>query len=429
MKLLFNAIPEICLPLAYQGILMQVKLTAGFISTAPKPETGKDRVIYWDEKRPGFGLMVTATGKRSFVFQYRNAKGELRRASVNGTTKLADAHKWADIVQGDVAKGADPVARKKAETAERSVKGRFRAIAEEILKRESPKVRSMGQRRAVLKRILYPAFGDKPMDQIKRRDIVKLLDEVEDKSGAPMADMVLMVIRRIMNWHAARDDEFRSPVVRGMSRSNPNERARTRVLTDGEIRAVWRTADENKGSPGVQMFGRLVQYILLTAVRRNEGARMVREERSGADWLIPAARVKGKRDFLIPLSPATVAVLDAVLIIGDGLIGPVFTTDGARPLASFSQFKNAFDKKCGVTDWTIHDLRRTARSLMSRAGVDADHAERAVGHVIGGIRGIYDRHEFYQEKKRAFEALAGQIDQNFNSPPSNVIPLRTEIPA
>ena len=295
---------------------MQVKLTAGFILTAAKPPAGKDRIIYWDEKRPGFGLMVTAKGNRSFVFQYRNAKGDSRRASLSGTTKLADAHKWADIVQGDVAKGADPVAKKKVEQAERSVRGKFLTIAEQYVKRESSKVRSMDQREAVLKRLIYPAFGDKPIDQIRRRDIVALLDEVEDQRGAPMADLVLMVIRRIFNWHAARDDEFRSPVVRGMSRSNPNERARKRTLTDDEIRAVWLTAETIEGPAGLQTFAKLIQFILLTAVRRNEGARMDRKERSGPDWLIPAARVKGKRDFLIPLSEAAVRLLDSLPVMG-----------------------------------------------------------------------------------------------------------------
>jgi hypothetical protein len=82
-----------------------------------------------------------------------------------------------------------------------------------------------------------------------------------------------------------------------------------------------------------------------------------------------------------------------------------------------------------VTGWTIHDLRRTARSLMSRAGVTADHAERAIGHAIRGIRSTYDRHEFYNEKKHAFEALAAQIERIINPSPSNVLPMRADIPA
>jgi len=403
---------------------MQVKLTAGFVLSAAKPADGKDRVIYWDERRPGFGLMVTAGGQRSFVFQYRNAQSESRRASLSGSTKLVDAHKWADILQGDIAKGTDPVATKRVEKAARSKSGKFKTIAEEYLKREKSKVRSMDQRKAILVRLVYPEIGDKVAVKLKRSDIVALLDKVEDEHGAAMADGTLMVVRRICNWHAARDDDFRSPIVRGMGRTNPEERARSRKLDDDEIRAVWRTAEEIEQPQGLWMFGKLLQFILLTGVRRNEGGHMDRSERSGADWLLPGARVKGKREFLIPLSKAVVSLLDSLPVVGDLRSGPVFTSDGTRPLAGFGQFKPEFDKLCPIPHWTIHDLRRTARSLMSRGGVPPDHAERAIGHVIGGIRGVYDRHEFYNEKRHAFEVLAGQIELILDPPPQNVIPLR-----
>jgi integrase len=408
---------------------MQVKLTAGFVATAGAPATGKDRIIYWDDKRPGFGLMVTTTGKRSFVFQYRNDQGDSRRASLSGTTKLPDAHKWADIIQGDVAKGIDPVAKKRTERVAQSKKGKFRTIAEEYVKRERSKVRSMGQRETILVRLVYPVIGNKIAVKLKRSDIVELLDWVEDNHGAAMADAVLMVVRRICNWHAARDDDFRSPIVRGMGRSGE------RILADDEIRALWAATGEiienaEAGPLGLFMHAHLLRYLLLTAVRLKEGARIDSTELSGSDWLIPAARMKNKRDFLIPLSKAAAGLLEAIPVIGGRNAGPIFTTNGTKPIAAFGQFKRAFDKRCSVTGWTNHDLRRTARSLMSRAGVDPDHAERALSHTIGGIRGTYDRHEFYNEKKRAFEALAAQIDRILNPPENNVVPMRNlEIPA
>jgi integrase len=414
---------------------MQVKLTAGFITSAAAPSDGKDRVIYWDDRRPGFGLMVTAKGKRSFVFQYRNGQGDSRRASLSGSTKLPDAHKWADILQGDVAKGVDPVQKKKTDRVAQSKKGRFRTIAEDYVKREASKVRSMDQRKAILDRLIYPVIGDKVAVKLKRSDIVALLDRIEDDHGAGMADSALMVVRRICNWHAARDDDFRSPIVRGMSRGNSE--GRERILSDDEIRAVWQTTGEiitnaEAERIGLFMFAQLLRYILLTAVRRNEGARMDSSELTGGDWLIPAARMKNKRDFLIPLSEAAVSLLDARPAIGGGnggpmverpSAGPIFTTNGTKPIADFSRSKKAFDKRCGATGWTIHDLRRTARSLMSRDGVDPDHAERALSHTIGGIRGTYDRHAFYDEKKRAFEALSRQIALILDPQP-NVIALR-----
>jgi integrase len=68
--------------------------------------------------------------------------------------------------------------------------------------------------------------------------------------------------------------------------------------------------------------------------------------------------------------------------------------------------------------WTLHDLRRTARSLMSRAGISSDHAERALGHVIDGVRSVYDRHKYLAEKQRAFEALAALVEQILNPAPN-----------
>src|SRR5262249_12313687 len=175
----------------------------------------------------------------------------------------------------------------------------------------------------------------------------------------------------------------------GMNRTSKTERARDRVLTDDEIRKVWSTGD------------RYAQFLLLTAARRDEAASMQWKELDGNNWTLPAIRNKVKRDFIRPLSTAAMAVLPPPGHDGEDVFGLAPDT----PLVAFSRIKKQLDAKCGVTGWTFHDLRRTARSLMSRACVNADHAERCLGHAIPGVRGIYDRHEFYDEKKFAFDAL------------------------
>ena len=144
-------------------------------------------------------------------------------------------------------------------------------------------------------------------------------------------------------------------------------------------------------------------------------------EISGADWTLPAARNKVKVDLIRPLSAAAQVTVAAFPRIGRQ--GYVFTIGGNSPLGGFAKFKRRLDQACGVTGWTLHDLRRTARSLMSRAGVPSDHAERCLGHVMPGVRGTYDRHAYHEEKRRAFEALAAQIERIVN-PQENVVPLR-----
>jgi integrase len=227
-----------------------------------------------------------------------------------------------------------------------------------------------------------------------------------------MAGTTLMALRRLFSWHAARDDDFRSPIVRGMRRTS-NE-ARTRVLNDDELRRVWKAAEER-----ADVFGYMVRVLLLTAARRNEVAEMKRAELDNGDWLIPAARAKGGREVLLPLSAKAQVLLAEMPNVGEWM----FSADGARPYLSFTYAKQHFDAACGVTGWTIHDLRRTARSLLSRAGINADVAERCLAHKIGGIRGVYDRHSFYAEKKHAFEALAAQIERIVH-PVDNVTALR-----
>jgi integrase len=106
-------------------------------------------------------------------------------------------------------------------------------------------------------------------------------------------------------------------------------------------------------------------------------------------------------------------------------VGFVWSTNGGgRAISDFGGLKRQLDAASGVKSWRLHDLRRTARSLMSRAGVPSDHAERCLGHVIGGVRGVYDRHEYHAEKQQAFEALAALIERIVGGTQAGVVQLK-----
>jgi integrase len=391
---------------------MRRRLSPAFIASA-KAEPGAERTIYWDDDLPGFGLQVTAAGHKSFVCQYRAGKRS-RRLAIKATLKLGEARKEARAVLGSVAKGHDPLAERRKEQGEAT--NTLRAVADSYFGREGKKLRTAGDRQATLARLVYPKLGTRQIGDIKRSEIVRLLDHIEDERGPVMADRTLAYLRRVFTWHAGRSDDFRSPIVRGMARTKPAERAGDRILSDDEIKAVWAAAGNMNNA-----FGPLVRFILLTAARRNEAAHMRRSEWAGDTWTIPAVRNKGKRDHVVPLSKTAQAILSALPVIGEGRF--VFSHDGKRPVGGFSKFKAKLEKVSGVTRWGLHDLRRTARSLMSRAGVNSDIAERCLGHVIGGVRGVYDRHEYLEEKRLAFAALAAQIERILN-PQENVVPLR-----
>jgi integrase len=164
-----------------------------------------------------------------------------------------------------------------------------------------------------------------------------------------------------------------------------------------------------------------------TAPRYLRGNPAAHPYRHGGARSDACQRNKTKVDLLRPLSKAAVAVLPA-----DDGCKYVFSTDGKNPISGWSKFKVAFDKAVlaelrkqdpeakALPDWTLHDLRRTARTLMSRAGVNTDIAERCLGHVIGGVRGVYDRYEYRDEKAAAYEALANLIARIVNPPAGNV---------
>jgi integrase len=239
-----------------------------------------------------------------------------------------------------------------------------------------------------------------------------------------MAQATLAVLSRVFTWHASRDDDFLTPIRRGMRRTRMSEYARERMLSDDELRAVWRAAEATEG-----FYGYLVRFILLTATRRNEAAGMVRAELSGDDWIIPGARMKGGKEHVVPLSRAAKAIIDEMPNIGSYL----FSADGRRHVRNLDPYKARLDKASGVTGWRLHDLRRTSRSLMSRATVPAtarslmgggkvppDIAERCLAHKIGGVRGVYDRFAYRDEKADAFDALAALVDRIVN-PTASVI--------
>jgi integrase len=303
-----------------------------------------------------------------------------------------------------IGNGTDPaqhLAHKRAQT--------FQAISEQYLLRKTKDHRTRGEIEAMLARLIDPSLGQRPITSINRSDIVRLLDRIEDENGAVTATKALGIISRVMNFHASRTDDFRSPIVKGMGRGTAQ--ARSRILSDDELRSIWRACSE------YPVFGSMLRFILLTATRRDEAGKMRWSEISGAEWVIPAARYKTNIDHVIPLSRMALSTLPERN--GEW----VFSGNGRQPIGNYTHNKEAIDKASGVNGWVIHDLRRTARSLMSRAGVAPDHAERCLGHVIGGVRGTYDRHEYHREKQRAYELLAGLIDRIVRGD-AKVVPMR-----
>ena len=259
-------------------------------------------------------------------------------------------------------------------------------------------------------------LGDRQVDTIKRTEISRLLDTIEDSAGPRAADLCLAYLRRIFNWYAIQSDTFVSPIVRGLSRYDTAANRRQRTLSDDEIRALWKATAVGRSRAA------LLRFLLLTGCRCGEGAGLRWDEIAGDEWLLPAARHKDKRrDLWRPLSKAALAIVATQPHI-EGC-PYVFASQREKPLR-FGGSARAFLKECGAGTWRIHDIRRTARTLLSRAGVDADIAEQCLGHALPAMRATYDRHRPDKALRLAFEALASLVERIVNPPAKNVTPLR-----
>jgi integrase len=410
---------------------MAKKLTAVAVA---KARAGAGRREIPDLACPGLYLIIQPSGVKSYAARFRSRRRSVKftlgpvldgvRAEsaeapqLGAPLSLTAARRLCAKVLHEAKAGRDPAAerRKQREREHAADSDTLRAVSELFLRREGPKLRSLDQRRADLE-LFYPALGALPVAEIRRSQFVSVLDRVENERGPVRSDRALGAIKRLLAWYSERDDDYVSVLVPVGRRTNTKERARSRVLDDGEIRRVWMAA-ETFGT-----FGDLVRFLLTTCARRNEAAGLLRRSELSADgktWTIPAARSKTKADLVIPLSRAAQAVVAARPVLGDF----VFSTGGKVPFSDFSRAKAAFDAACGVSGWTIHDLRRTARTLLSRCDVRPDIAERCLGHAVGNIQAVYDRHGYESEMRAAFEALAAQIERIVRPPPPNVVSIR-----
>jgi integrase len=381
--------------------------------------------VLWDTELKGFVARKLASGRISYGLKYTDSKSGRQRwlaLGLHGALTPELARRRAEMERGRIAAGTDPQAEKEAEKTKRAGIATVNDLLDSHLKLYvlPRKLRSHREITRAYDKYIRPMIGRVPVRDLRRSHVVGLLDRIAANNGPVMADRVLAYLRKPLNWHATRDDEFVVPIVRGMAQTRPRERARDRILNDDEIRALWAASDYSVAGS----YGTLVRVLLLTAQRRQEVGSMRRCEIDGDVWTIPGERAKNSRPNIVPLPATAMGLLAAAPVYGDY----VFGLAGRVPFSGFSKGKAALDKQLKLAlaakwkPWVIHDLRRTARSLMSRAGVRPEVAERVLNHVISGVQGVYDRHDYAAEKRVALEALDALVSR-IVAPSLNVVEL------
>jgi integrase len=412
------------------------KLKKSTVEALVRPPAG-ERVTLWDTEVKGFGVRVTSSGRRTYILRYRVAGGRTapQRTYTIGQHgspwTVEQARRQALDLLAQVRTGIDPAdvrdaGRKDAQSAVEERSDRmFPALADRWFKQHvvAGELRSESDIRGVLDRDLKPAFADVAVDEITKERVAEVIEAIGDRSH-DAANKSFKWLRQMLNWF----------VSKGVLRSSPldkvgmpyKEGRRTRTLSIMEIVVVWVALD---GLP--EPFRSFYRLLILLGQRLREVANMPWSEidAEAGEWLIPAARTKNKRDHLMPMPEQAMALIEALQPEKARRHGPVITTDGRVGISGFSKMKERVDELVAdlllgsdaarilvgneVSAWVVHDLRRTMATGCQGLGVQLAVTEAILNHSSGsrsGIVGIYQLHEYYDEKAEALQRWADLID-------------------
>ena len=392
-----------------------MKLTEKRIGDLAVEPGKRDRLVF-DDEQAGLAVRVTANGSRSYLVQFTLA-GQRQRLPLGNVRalSLAAARQAAAAAMGDVAKGQNPKAalQREAEAA-RVEKQRREITLGNLIESWSAKhlaSQSLNYQREAVRALKHAFAGDlgRPAASLTKARVIAVLD-----------DLPPTMSRRTANYGSAL---FAWAAGREMVPANPFDRVkvgsptvqRDRVLTDEELRLIWHAAAD------MGRYGSIVRMLMITGQRREEVAGMSWSEVTGDIWTIAAKRTKNGVAHIVPLPAAAQTLIEAQPPTADLVFGK---------FSNWSRGKASLDAACGVSDWRIHDLRRTAATGLQRLGVRLEVVEAALNHVSGskrGIVGIYQRHDWAAEKRAALSAWGAHLEQVISGEDAtagNVIALR-----
>jgi integrase len=396
-----------------------------------KLEPGKKDRLVFDAACPGLGVRITSRGTRAFLVQWTDPaiKRKVREPlGIWGSITLEQAREAARAKLGAVAKGIDVKAqrerrRAEAERERAEVALTFNALLEEWrtlhLRKRRPRYAKEAERAL---RHAFPHLLGRPAARITRAEAVNTLDRLAEAGKAAMAGRTLAYARACFRWAEKRGKVPGNPFERLPIPTGATERER--VLTDAELGAIWRGADA-LGHP----FAPFVKLLILTLQRREEVAAIRWSElsRELTVWSIPGARMKNGKAHDVHLAPAARDLLQAIPRLDGSDF--VFTTTGRTPISGISKAKARLDSVSTISDWRLHDLRRTGVSRLAAMGFDSIVADKVLAHKPAKLRGVasvYQRHEFLHEREAALHAWATHVLRCASSPMDaapNVIPL------
>jgi integrase len=391
---------------------MRVSLTDRFVaSTAAGDE-------YFDAKLSGLSLVPLRHGSaKTWWFHFTNATG--RRARIKLGTypsmPLALARSSALEARAQLEAGVDPRAHKAAAVAMTVTT----LIESYLAKRVRPGLRNAYQVTRRLHKNVVPVIGDVRLADLHRRDINRVVDQIIARGRMAEANCVYADLRTMLRWALRRGDLDQDPTAGMAMPSTPGRR--DRALSETEIAKLWTALPTAFASVDCR---RILQLCLITGQRVGEIAGMTRAELdlTAREWRLPISRVKNKHAHTVPLSGMALRVIkEAVADAGNSPC--LFTLPSRRVPQLVAEAQDAV----GLVQWVPHDLRRTVLTRMAALGVEPvvlGHVANHVGTTKAGVTlGVYVKHTYASETRRALDLWADRLDAIVAGEPAKVIPL------
>jgi integrase len=439
------------------------------VASVRKYAAAKARREIADARAPGLYLVVQPkpSGAKSWALRFRRPDGRSAKLTlgrvdlmdyetkdepaVGGALTLRQARQLATMIDRERARGIDVIEERKAQRARQQASAadraanNFGACVREFFvdyktrrghrpRRWHEDAATLGLRYPlncdpatndpeVVKGGLVDIWADKPVQDIDGHDVHAVISDARKRGGDGRARKRYAALSVLFSWALRERRVAANPCV-GIWRPGPPP-ARERVLTDLEIVSFWHGC----GAIGAP-FGALFQFMLLTGCRLREAADMTRAEVTGGVWTVSGSRTKNGRTLTQVLPTLAQEIVASVPVIQNSE-GLVFTTNGRTAVSGFSKAKVQLDAAMAhhagraIAPWRLHDLRRTAVTGLAALGVQLPVIERIVNHVsgsFGGVAGVYQRHEFADEKREALARWAQHV-QGLVSGRANVVKL------
>ncbi len=376
---------------------------------ALKPKT--ERFEKWEPGSTGLGVRVSPTNRKSWVYLYR-FEGRPRRLTFGTYPKMPLSAARVEHAKAKklLSEGIDPgVKAIEAHRAERNAETVADLVEEYLEKWARPRKRSAAADEQILRKDVLPHWGKRKARDIRRRDVIRLLDTIVERGAPVQANRVLAIVRVMFNFAISRDILDATPVA--MVKAPSKENQRDRVLNPDEIRAFWSGLDD---APMKKALRLVLKIQLLTAQRRGEviGATQAEFDMNDRTWTIPAERSKNGKPHNVPLSALAAKLVTEAL----ELAGPspwLFPSPSSKGPIYTESVNHAFSKSLpamGLTNVVPHDLRRTAASGMTALGISRLVVGKILNHVEQGVTAVYDRHGYAPEKRHALDTWAAHLE-------------------